>query len=86
MTYAIAKQIKQDLEAAVAVAGNALKVFPKAADGLTPDSIKISPAFRAAKQEYDLAFSRLRAFNEDFLRAYKNEYQADRRKAGRYAA
>ena len=79
MTYAAAKQIKTGLETAVAAAGAALKVFPREANGMTPDAVKFSPEFRAAKQEYNMAFSRLRTFNEAFLRTFKAEYAADRR-------
>ena len=44
-------------------AGKALKQFPKGPTGLTPDTVKLSPEYRAAKLRYDKAFAALRAFN-----------------------
>lgn len=51
------------LETAWRAAGDALKGFPKGAMGLTPDSVKASPEWQAAKRAYESAFAALRAFN-----------------------
>lgn len=40
-----------------------LKKFPKGPMGLTPDSIKSTPEWKAAKQQSDKAFQELRALN-----------------------
>jgi hypothetical protein len=42
-----------------------LKRFPKLGNGLTPDSVKVSPEWRAAKSRYDAAFQRLREHNAE---------------------
>lgn len=44
-------------------AGAALKAFPRGRMGLTPDAVKATPEWRAAKQAYDRAFAALRSFN-----------------------
>ena len=44
-------------------ASDALKAFPRHANGLTPDEVKFSIPYRAAKQKYERAFAKLRAFN-----------------------
>ena len=44
-------------------AGAALKAFPKGRFGLTPDAVKASPEWQAAKRNLDQAFANLRAFN-----------------------
>lgn len=73
------------LELAVSQCGSALKAFPRGAMGLTPDAIKSSPEFRAAKEAYNRAFAELRAFNADFVKRYAKDEakrRASRRKAG----
>ncbi len=51
------------LEAEVAAASAALRDFPRGSMGLTPDAVKASPEWRAAKTRYELAFARLRSWN-----------------------
>ena len=60
---------KAAAEADVRAASDALKKFPRGPMGLTPDHVKFSPEFRAAKLRYDAAFARLRAVNSVALRA-----------------
>ena len=54
---------KTALEVAVKSASLALKAFTKGPTGLTPDHVKFSPEYRAAKLAFDQAFARMRAFN-----------------------
>ena len=54
---------KSELEAAVTAASILLKQFPRGPMGLTPDHIKFSPEYRAAKQAWREAFERLRRYN-----------------------
>ena len=54
---------RDSLEAAVKAASEALKRFARGPMGLTPDAVKFSPDYRAAKLAFDTAFSRLRQFN-----------------------
>lgn len=64
------------LEAEVKAASAALKEFPRGTMGLTPDDVKASPEWRAAKTRYELAFARLRAWNGEqrHLAARKRVY------------
>ena len=47
--------------------------------GLTPEHIKFSPEFRAAKGAYDAAFKRLREFTGAMHRLYKRELREERK-------
>lgn len=78
--YEHAKIARLPLEAAVKAAGQAVRAFPRGPNGLTPDSVKTSPEFAAAKRVCDLAFAALREFNGSFVRAYKKEIRAERAK------
>ena len=80
MTYQQAKEHKEKLEQEVKDASLALRAFGdvKMPNGLTPDNVKASPAYRAAKGIYNVAFRRLQAFNSVFCKRYKNEYREDR--------
>lgn len=49
-------------------ASQAMQRFPRGAMGLTPDDVKASPEWRAAKARYERAFARLRAFNAETSR------------------
>lgn len=69
MSNAIILAAKAAAEADVRAASDALKQFPRGPMGLTPDHVKFSPEFRAAKRRYDAAFARLRAVNSVALRA-----------------
>ena len=51
-------------EARVSAASARLKAFPRRPDGRTPDEIRATPEWVAAKREYDHAFSALRKINE----------------------
>jgi hypothetical protein len=51
------------LELAVQAASEALRNFPKGPMGLTPDSVKQSAEYKAAKARFSRAFQALREFN-----------------------
>jgi hypothetical protein len=83
MTYEAAKAIKAELEARVTIASAAIRSVKGAgsgAMGLTPDAVKFSPEYQAAKRAYDKAHDDMRKFNATFLRLYGREYQAERRR------
>jgi hypothetical protein len=81
MTYDQAKQIRDTLDAAAKAASERLNAFPKTGPmGLTPDSVKSSPAYRRAKADFDTAFRRLQNFNVQFTRAFKAEIRAERQR------
>lgn len=45
--------------------------------GLTPDSVKATPEYRAARYDTDRAFSRLRRINVYIVATFPNENRAD---------
>lgn len=78
--FAAAKAHADVLMAEVKRTGDALEVFPKNGPmGLTPDHVRATPEFRAAKQAFDIAFANLRAFNAHFTKFYAAELRAERR-------
>lgn len=81
MDYEAAKRIRDAIEDQRKQAGAALQRFPRGAMGLTPDAIKASPEYRAAKAAYDLAHARLRKINQIINRHFSVERLADRRHA-----
>ena len=77
--YAAAKAHKAALEYDVARASAALDAFPTTGPlGLTPDHIKSSVEFIAARDNYRTTFARLRSFNTSFLRVYKKAIAVER--------
>jgi hypothetical protein len=51
------------LEARVDSASKALQAFPRGPLGMIPDEVKRTPEYRAARAEFDAAFSALRRHN-----------------------
>lgn len=76
--FEAAKAQQSQLEQEVEEAGAGLRDFPRGAMGLTPDAVKTSPAYRAAKARFDRAFARLRAFNATFTKKFARELRAER--------
>jgi hypothetical protein len=75
--FAQQQSIEADLKAATAVV-NRLKGDVSCSMGLTPDSVKNSPEYKAAKAELDRQFKRLQNFNiankkhhREFLNLYR---------------
>lgn len=83
-TYAAAKAMAAALWDANSAASRALGQFPTGPMGLTPDEVKATPEFQAAKAAFDRSFQALRRYNGAYTRIYKHEIRADRR--GRFAA
>lgn len=81
MDYQYAKAFQSALQDRVDRASMRLRKFP--ADGpmgLVSDAVKFSPSYRAAKREFDAAFSALRTFNARFTKQFTKEIRADRAK------
>jgi hypothetical protein len=78
MDYESFKATRDKLESEVAAVEAVLARFPSGTMGLTPDSVKTSEAFRDAKRAFNLAFSRLRAYNARYLGRFKREAAAER--------
>jgi len=79
MNYAEAKIKREELWDAVTTTSKALQKFPVGAFGLTPDDVKKSPEFIAAKNAYKLAAARQQAFGAFFNKHFKVEHDAERR-------
>lgn len=67
------------LDEAVNNASQALQKFPRGEMGLTPDDVKASSEFKAAKNTYDRAFRALRTFNASVPAKFKRERSRLRR-------
>jgi hypothetical protein len=73
MTFPQALMMSKGLNQDCDVANNLLQTFPKGAFGLTPDDVKSSTEFKAAKFAYDVAFQHLRNFNQYYTKQFKCE-------------
>lgn len=84
-----AKALKAQAEANNNIANQALHMvanrlmqeqgLEQAANGLTPDSVKFHPEYKAAKAVYDKSFNDLRNVNAWFTKTFKKEYAAERK-------
>lgn len=68
------------IEKEMAAAEAAMRAFPRGAMGLPPESVRLSPEYRAAKARTDKAFARLRAFNAVYVKRFAKELRAERAK------
>ena len=78
-TYQKAKAERTKLYERLDSAQRAIDVFPRHDNGVTPDTVKATPAWRSARTEIDDAFKAVQKFNVEFLKKYKKEYAAERR-------
>jgi hypothetical protein len=79
MTFAEAKATQSALDNEVTRLGDVLDTFPKGALGLTPDAVKFSPEYSAAKSAFDAGFAKLRNFNGAFTKSFAKEIREERR-------
>lgn len=80
VTYEEAKTMRDTLEANIAKWSEILAAYPRGPMGLTPDHLKQTPEWQHAKAECDKAFEALRRFNRVFVKRFRREIQAERRK------
>lgn len=73
-----AKAQRAAIEAEVDAADRVLKAFPRGAMGLTPDAVRATPEYRAARDRYQRAFARQRDFNTVFTKKFAKELRAER--------
>lgn len=66
------------VEKEMSAAQAAIDAFPRGPMGLTPDAVRATPEWRAAKARVDKAFARLRAFNAVFVKRFAKELRAER--------
>lgn len=77
-TYEQARTVRDNAEQTLKRAGAIMDRFPKGPMGLTPDSVKAIPEWKAAKMEADQAFATLRAINAFIVKYFKKESRAER--------
>lgn len=77
--YELDKAHQVFLEAAVDVTSAIMKAFPKGAMGLTPDDVRVSDTYKAAKKSFDTAFANLRSFNAIYVKKYSKELAIERK-------
>lgn len=82
-----AKAEADKLNLAVDETNAILQKFPKSPNGMTPDDVKASPAFKTASQNFDRAFGALRKFNGTYTKRFADElrHERDARRAARLA-
>jgi hypothetical protein len=76
--YIEMKARRDNLSAMVERYSCQLQAFPRHANGLTPDAVKASDAYRQAKANYAYAFGTLRRVNAVFVKVYKRDIKAER--------
>lgn len=79
--YEQAKKRRDQLEAEYQRASRELKELSGGGPmNLTPDSVRATPKWKAAKREADEAFAALQDFNTVFVRRFKREIAQDRKR------
>lgn len=84
LSYEEAKRVAERLWELSSVSANVLNSYPKGAMGLTPDSVRATPEWKADKAEADRTFRALQDWNKVYTKQFKKERQADR--AAKFAA
>jgi len=84
MDYTQATERRDELEAEVDRTSRALKALSGGGPlGLTPDDVRATPEWKAAKRAADDAFAALQAFNKVYVRRFKQEIKRDRQRRRR---
>ena len=79
MTFLEAKAISEALDAEVKAASVELRSTSGGGPmGMTPDHVRGTPEWQRAKRTFDGAFSRLRAFNGWYVKAFKSQLRDER--------
>ena len=79
LSFADAKAWQARLDATLTATTAVLNAYPKSAIGLTPDHIKATAEWKGNYRANQLAFDRLRRFNQVFVRTFKKELAAERK-------
>jgi hypothetical protein len=78
--YRKAKEQHDNLEAEVQRTGRELKALSGGGPmGLTPEAVRATPEWKAAKVAANKAFAAFRAFNADYVPRFKREITRDRK-------
>lgn len=84
MDYQQAKSERDRLEAAQRAAFEVLRAIPgygTGSMGMTPDAIRATPEWQSAASANGRAFAALQTFNRDFVKRFRKEIRADRKRA-----
>lgn len=76
--YQSAKVIRDKLDAEVKHTSEILRAFPRGPMNLTPDHVRATPEWRAAREASDHALSKLKRFNGVFVKRFGSEIRAER--------
>lgn len=75
MNYTEALAIRDELDAKAVVASSKLKQYPRGNMGLTLDSVKAMPEWKADRAHYDGCAKVLGDFNCQFIKRFKAEWR-----------
>lgn len=81
MTFEQFQHESERLRSAMYAASAALNAIPgisSGPNGLTPDTVKASQEYRAARRAFDCALRALQSFNARHLKRFKHELALDR--------
>jgi hypothetical protein len=80
MTFAQALEASKAIDAVCSQADARVQAFAapygKGPMGLTPEPCRTHPTYRVLKAQADRAFAGVQAFNQVFVKAFKDEYRA----------
>ena len=76
--FKAARQKQDQLAAESTRTGKIMDSFPKGPMNMTPDHVRATPEWKAAKAASDRAFQAYRNFNGMMLKAFPNELKAER--------
>jgi hypothetical protein len=78
-TFSEVRRIRDDLYVAQDAAAKKLQSFPRGGPmGLTPDAVKFSPEFQAAKRRYDEITKAVKKINQFMTKNFKKELKDER--------
>ena len=77
MTFEEYKKFRDAFESDRKAASETLEQYPLLANGLTPDAVKFSPAYRLHKHIYDYAHNAERAFHGKYAKLFSKEIRAE---------
>ena len=76
--FKAARQKQDQLEAESTRTGRVMDSFPKGPMNFTPDSVRATSEWKAARAASDRAFQEYRNFNGMMLKVFPNELKAER--------
>jgi hypothetical protein len=78
VSYQSLKALADKFDAECIEHGKVMNSFPKGPMNLTPDHIRNTPEYQAARKAYDRSFSLLREVNAMLVKHHKKELLAER--------